>query len=62
MDDIINGIWCIGEELFWDIPAHNYTYKEENAPLPNITEPIIDFFAVETSVLLACVYYLIKKS
>ena len=60
LDDIINGIWCICEESFWGVPAHNYNSRNLNSALPDITEPIIDLFAAETGGLMAWVVYLLQ--
>ncbi|MBP1917397.1 hypothetical protein J2Z23_004402 [Lederbergia galactosidilyticus] len=57
LDDIINGIWCICEESFWGVPAHNNL----NNKLPNVSEPIIDLFAGETAGLLSLTYYFLKS-
>ena len=59
IDQIINGIWCICEESFWGVPAHNVQKRGESI-LPDITEPIIDLFAAETAGLLAWTHYLLK--
>jgi len=61
IDDIINGIWCICEESFWGVSAHNYNSKKGKTLLPDITEPIIDLFAGETAGLLAITHYLLKS-
>lgn len=61
LDDIINGIWCICEESFWGVPAHNITSKRERIPLPDVTDPIIDLFAGETAGLLAWTHYLLRS-
>ncbi len=58
LDDIANGIWAICEESFWGVPAHIGVQKAGKG-LPDVTEPIVDLFAAETSALLAWTVYLI---
>jgi len=58
LDDITNGIWAICEESFWGVPAHIGVQKAGSG-LPDVTEPIVDLFAAETSTLLAWTAYLI---
>jgi len=62
IDDIINGIWCICEESFWGVPAHNYIAGNPHAPLPDTANPVIDLFAGETAGLLAWTHYLLRPS
>ena len=57
VDDIVNGTWAICEESFWGVPAHIGVQKAGTG-LPDITEPIVDLFAAETSALLCWVAYL----
>lgn len=57
IDDIINGIWCICEESFWGISAHNGVRATE--PLPDVEDRYIDLFAAETGGLLAWTKYLL---
>lgn len=59
VDDIINGIWCICEESFWGVPAHNWAVGYRGEPLPTVENPYIDLFAAETASLLAWVRYLV---
>jgi hypothetical protein len=61
IDDIINGIWCICEESFWGVSAHNYISKKGKALLPDVSEPIIDLFAGETAGLLSLTHHLLKS-
>jgi len=58
LDDIVNGVWAICEESFWGVSAHIGAQKAGSG-LPDITEPIVDLFAAETSALLSWVVYLI---
>lgn len=57
IDDIINGIWCICEESFWGVSAHNGV--RANEPLPDVEDRYIDLFAAETGGLLAWTKYLL---
>jgi hypothetical protein len=57
IDDIINGIWCICEESFWGVSAHNGVRATE--PLPDVEDRYIDLFAAETAALLAWTKYLL---
>lgn len=59
-DDIINGIWCICEESFWGVSAHNGLDNAQ--PLPNVENRYIDLFAAETAGLLTFVKYLIHDT
>jgi hypothetical protein len=59
MDDIVNGIWCICEETFWDIPGHGYMMKRQD-PLPDVSDQVIELFSAETASLLAWTYYLLQ--
>ena len=59
LDDIVNGIWAICEESFWDVPAHNrYTRYPESA-LPDTEFPIVALFSAETGAVLAYADYLL---
>jgi hypothetical protein len=58
LDDIVNGIWAICEESFWGASAHLGPQKA-GPGLPDVTEPIVDLFAAETSSLLAWTSYLL---
>ena len=60
LDDILNGIWCLCEESFWGVPAHN-SRRSQRSLLPDVTEPIVDLFAAETAGLLAWTCYLLKQ-
>ena len=62
-DDIVNGIWCICEESFWGVSAHNGA-NYSGVPgamqlmLPDVEDPYIDLFASETAALLTWIQYL----
>ncbi|HIE26210.1 TPA: heparinase, partial [Candidatus Poribacteria bacterium] len=58
LDDIVNGVWAICEESFWGVSAHLGPQKAGYG-LPDVTEPIVDLFAAETSALLAWTVYLL---
>lgn len=60
LDDIVNGVWAICEESSWCLPAHIRVQRAGNT-LPDITEPIVDLFAAETSALLAWALYLLGE-
>jgi hypothetical protein len=59
LDEIINGIWCLCEESFWGIPAHNELTRHPGAPLPDTSDRSVDLFAAETAGLLAWTVYLL---
>ena len=62
LDDIIDGIYLIGEESTWVLPAHNtYVRDTPQLILPDTQRPILDLFSCETSALLATTYYLLKQ-
>jgi hypothetical protein len=58
LDDIADGIWTIGEETFWGVPAH-VSAQKRGAGLADVTEPVVDLFAAETGMLLAWTDYLL---
>ena len=57
VDEIANGVWLTCEETFWGVPAH-LTMQKTGTGLPDVSEPIVDLFAAETSSLLAWTSYL----
>jgi hypothetical protein len=57
-DEIANGVWLTCEETFWGLPAH-LGMQKAGAGLPDVSEPIVDLFAAETSSLLAWTGYLV---
>jgi len=61
IDDIVNGIWCICEESFWGVPAHNWGTRLSGSPLPDTADRMIDLFAGETGALLAWAHYLLSE-
>lgn len=58
LDDVLDGVWLTCEESFWGVPAHIGVQKAGNT-LPDVTEPIVDLFAAETSATLAWIDYLL---
>lgn len=61
LTEIIDGIYCIGEESTWVLPAHNtYVRDTPQLPLPDIKRPVLDLFACETAALLSVTSYLLK--
>jgi heparinase II/III-like protein len=59
INEIVNGIWCILEELTWCIPAH--AKHLPNDPLPDNQLESVDLFASETAMVLSEALYLLKK-
>lgn len=59
LDDIVNGVWCLCEESFWGVSAHNRHRRFPHDPLPDTAEPYVDLFAGETAGLLAWTHYLL---
>ena len=57
-DEIANGIWLTCEETFWGVPAH-LGMQKAGTGLPDVSEPIVDLFAAETSSLVAWTNYLV---
>lgn len=67
LDDIINGLWCICEESFWGVSAHNGSdhpgaRPSRERPLPDIENPYIDLFAAQTAALLSFSCHLLGDS
>lgn len=61
LDEIANGVWSTCEETFWGVPAH-LSRQRAGIGLPDVTDPIVDLFAAETSSLLAWIHYLLAPS
>ncbi|WP_105382728.1 heparinase II/III domain-containing protein [Neorhizobium alkalisoli] len=58
---IVDGIFLIAEESGWQLPAHNsYERGGPRSLLPDVSKPVIDLFAAETSALLATVVALLR--
>jgi len=60
LDEIANGIWLTAEETWWGVPAH-VNVQRAGLGLPDVTEPVVDLFAAETSSLLAWTHYLLGE-
>jgi len=58
MDEILNGLWATCEETYWGLPAH-LSAQKAGYGLPDVTEPIVDLFAAETSAQIAWTLYLL---
>jgi hypothetical protein len=58
LDEIANGIWLTVEETWWGVPAH-VNMQRAGRGLPDISEPVVDLFAAETSSLLSWTGYLL---
>jgi hypothetical protein len=66
VDDIINGIWAICEESFWDVPAHNRYVTSSNfgrgGALPDVTRPVVALFSAETGTIIGYTDYLVREA
>jgi Heparinase II/III-like protein len=60
LDDIANGVWLVCEETFWGVPAH-MSLQKAGVGLPDVTEPVVDLFAAQTSATLSWIHYLIAE-
>ncbi len=65
IDQVVNGLWCICEESFWGISAHNGSSHLgmrpiSERPLPDVENPYIDLFAAQTSSLLLWTCHLLS--
>lgn len=58
LDEIANGVWLVCEETFWGVPAH-MSLQKKGVGLPDVTEPVVDLFAAQTSATLSWVHYLL---
>jgi hypothetical protein len=58
VDEILNGLWATCEETYWGLPAH-LSAQRAGPGLPDVTEPIVDLFAAETSAQIAWTLYLL---
>jgi len=61
LDEIVNGIWLTCEETWWGVPAH-LNMQKAGPGLADITDPAIDLFAAETSMLLGWTLYLLEPA
>ena len=67
LDDIVDGLWCICEESFWGVSAHNGSSHPGTRPaqerrLPDVQNPYIDLFAAQTAATLSLVCYLLSDA
>ncbi|MDR3051194.1 MAG: heparinase II/III-family protein [Oscillospiraceae bacterium] len=67
LDDVIDGIWCLCEESFWGISAHNGSdhpgaRPARECPLPDAQNPYIDLFAAQTAALLSWACHLLDEA
>ena len=62
-DDVVDGLWCICEESFWGISAHNGSSHpgSHTYPLPDVENPYVDLFAAQTAALLSMACYLLEE-
>jgi len=60
LDDIANGVWLVCEETFWGAPAHMGLQKV-GVGLPDVSEPVVDLFAAQTSATLSWTHYLLGE-
>ncbi|HEY9294731.1 MAG TPA: heparinase II/III family protein [Microlunatus sp.] len=58
-DPIMDALWSICEESFWGVPAHSFSRRHDQLPLPAVDEPVIDLFAAETGAQVAWSRYLL---
>ena len=59
-DKITNYVWAICEETYWGVPAHLGTQKAKNG-LPDVDDPIVELFGLETVATLALTDYLVGE-
>lgn len=62
LDDIVNGIWAICEESFWDVPAHKYYTRYPESALPDTEFPIVALFSAETGAVIGYTDYLLGEA
>ncbi len=60
VDEILNGLWATCEETYWGLPAH-LSAQKAGFGLPDVSEPIVDLFAAETSAQVAWTLYLLGR-
>jgi hypothetical protein len=59
LDELVDGVWAICEESTWCLPAHSFSLRLPETPLPDVEFPVVDLFAAETGALLAWTSYLL---
>jgi len=66
VDDVVNGIWAICEESFWDVAAHNRYVTGSGfgrgGALPDVANPVVALFSAETGMALAYTRYLVSDA
>lgn len=67
LDDVVDGLFCICEETFWGISAHNGSdhpgmRPQKERPLPDAKNPYIDLFAAQTASTVAWVCFLLRDA
>ncbi len=65
LDAVVDGVWCILEETFWGISAHNGSHHDgmpppAKRPLPDPNNISVDLFAAQTGTTLALTAYLLR--
>lgn len=58
LDEILNGLWATCEETYWGLPS-TLNAQKAGFGLPDVTEPVVDLFAPETSAQIAWTLYLL---
>lgn len=60
MDRIEDEIWSLISEPSWAIPAHNvYIRDTQQLPVPDLSRPVLDLFAMESAEIMALSYSLL---
>lgn len=67
LDEVIDGLWCICEEISWVISAHNVNPvpgapSSREYPLPDKAQPYIDLFTAQTGMVLSLVFDLMADA
>ncbi len=66
LDHVVDGLWCVCEETFWGISAHNGSshagqIPAAQRPLPEKKNPYIDLFAAQTACTVALIVRMLAK-
>ena len=67
LDAVIDGLWCICEESFWGVSAHNGSdhpgaRPAAERPLPDVGNPYVDLFAAQSAALLSWTCHLLGEA